>query len=160
MFSFRVRPKIRCVTPMTKEEIFSRFNQFLKDTDKPIRGRKLSGHIELYVNPDQQHYWSPILTIVFDAVEGGTAVKGRFGPHPKVWTMYMFFYFFALVLTLFSGLVGAVQLQMGKSPWAFWIFWVGVLLLVLIYLAAQVGQRKGQEQTDWLMTFCTEVLKE
>ena len=116
-------------------------------------------HIELYVNKEEQHYWSPVLNISLEEIDNGTTVQGRFGPDPKVWTMFMFFYFFCIAISFFSGLFGLVQLQLGKPPWAFWFFWLGVILLSIFYLAAQIGQKKGAKQTEWLMSFCTEVLK-
>jgi len=55
--------------------------------DKPIRGKKLSHHIELRVKPEEQHYWSPVLNITFDKAANGTVVRGRFldyfYPYPK-----------------------------------------------------------------------------
>ena len=160
MINFRVRPRISCVTSMSKDEILTRFNDFLIHTDKPIRGKKLRHHIELRVKPEEQHYWSPVLNITFDKADNGTIVRGRFGPEPKVWTLFMFFYFLALAICFFSGMYALVQLKINHTPWSFWVLGGGLTLLALIYVAAQIGQQKGHEQTEWLMTFCSEVLKQ
>jgi len=159
MINFSVRPRIRCVTPMEQREIYARFNDFLAHTDKPIQGRTFRDHIELRVRPEHRHYWSPVLNIILDDVDEGTSVRGRFGPEPKVWTLFMFFYFFALAISFFAGMYGLVQLKMGYPAWSFWLVLLGLGLLLLIYIAAQIGQKKGAEQTQWLMSFCTEVLK-
>lgn len=159
MFSFRVRPKISCVTPMTQSEIYARFDTFLKETKKPLRGKKYRDHIQLQVAAEEEHYWSPILNIIFKDADNGTTVQGRFGPHPKVWTMFMFFYFFGIALCFFAAIFGGIQLQLGRNPWALWMLAAGLVLLILIYVAAQIGQRKGHAQTEWLLSFCSEVLK-
>ncbi|HHB79455.1 MAG TPA: hypothetical protein ENK85_09520 [Saprospiraceae bacterium] len=160
MIKFKIRPRVNCVTPMTKEEIYTRFSDFLKRTDKPILGKKLKHHIELRVSPEERHYWSPVLNITFKKADQGTTVLGRFGPQPKVWTLFMFFYFFALAICFFAGLYTLVQLQLGYRPWSIWVLLAGIALLILVYVAAQIGQHKGHEQTEWLMTFCSEVLRQ
>ncbi len=158
MASLRIRPKIRCVSPLSTEEIIDRFEQVARKYQGRIIVRKRRDHIEMHIREADRHYWSPVLNVIFDKADGGTIVRGRFGPEPQVWTMFMFFYFAALSFVFFSGMWVLVQLQVGHAPKALPYFLTSLVVLALVFIAAQVGQRKGHDQTVLLQQFCREVL--
>lgn len=111
-----------------------------------IRGLVLPGRIELTVHPDDQHLWSPQLTVDIIESEKGSRLRARFGPHAHVWTMYVALYAAVVCFTLAALVGGSAQLTLGDSPWAFW--GAG-----MIWLLAFVGQGFGNDQMYALRAF-------
>jgi hypothetical protein len=101
---------------------------------------------ELYVPEGERRLWSPYLSLRIDEEQEGCTLFGRFGPHPEVWTFFMFLYVLVAFLALFGGTLGYVQWASGEAAWGFWAVWVGVPFLALLHLASHAGARLGQAQ--------------
>ncbi len=104
-------------------------------------------HAELFVPETERRIWSPWLSVTAeDGDGGGSVVRGRFGPHPAVWTLYMFFAF-ALGFALLVGATwGYAQWAMEITPWAWYSIPVILVLGALLYGVSLVGQRLGAAQ--------------
>lgn len=149
----RVRPRFELQSALSPEAIGARMKQRLDEPEHRVRGLVLTGRIELTVHPDDQHLWSPQLTVDVRELEDGSRLSARFGPHAHVWTMYVALYAAVICFTL-AGLVGgSAQLTLGRSPWAFWGAGIGALLAGMIWLLAFVGQGFGAEQMYALRAF-------
>lgn len=105
---------------------------------------------ELYVPEDERRLWSPYLSVRIDEEQEGCTLFGRFGPHPEVWTFFMFLYLLVAFLVLFGGTLGYVQWASGEAAWGLWAVWVGVPFLALLHLASHAGARLGQAQMQRL----------
>ncbi|MGI9627437.1 MAG: hypothetical protein ACR2QM_11425 [Longimicrobiales bacterium] len=114
---------------------------------------------ELYVPEPEKRLWSPYLSVRVDESPDGSALFGRFGPHPEVWTFFMFLYFGVAFLVAFGGTFAYVQWASGESPWALWSLWLGIPTLALIHLASALGRRWGQDQMRELKATLEQVLE-
>ncbi len=155
---FHVRPRFRRESHYTQQEIQEKFAKALKAQECPCRGRVIEGHATLFVPSEEQHYWSPQLSLSFEEEDRGTLIRGLFSPRPQVWTMFVAFYsaigFAALIILVF----GLSYWSLGKSASILW--WVPVLALLYLslYLVAYFGQRLGKDQMKMIQKFVDTVL--
>jgi hypothetical protein len=119
-------------------------------SDRPdCTGASVGRHAELFVPESQRRLWSPWLSVTAeDGDGGGSVVRGRFGPHPAVWTLYMFCAF-GLGFGLLVGTTwGYAQWVMGVTPRALYSVPVIVALAVALYGISLVGQSFGARQME------------
>ncbi len=106
--------------------------------------------IDLFVNAEERHFWSPHLSVQIEEAEGGSRLYARFGPHPEVWTLFVFFY----AASAFAALIGAgwgyAQWLSGDAPWALLVVPGAGLVTVLLYAASRFGQKLGRDQMSQL----------
>jgi hypothetical protein len=105
---------------------------------------------DFYVPEEERRVWSPCLSVQVEERDRGSLLRGRFGPHPEIWTFFMFLYGavgFAVVMGL---MLGFVQWQSGMEPWGLWGVWVGVPGLASLYGISAVGQKLSAHQMDAL----------
>jgi len=115
---------------------------------------------EIHVAEAERKLWSPHISVRVDQTEGGSAIFGRFAPHPEVWTFFMFLYFGVAFLVLFGGTFAYVQWASHEPAWAMWSVWIGIPVLGLLHLASWVGQRLGQSQMEALKAELDELLRD
>ena len=155
---FHVRPRFRRNSSLSPSEIQDRIKDALAGGQAPCQGRLIDGHATLFIPKNEQHYWSPQLSLSFEKEEDGTLIRGLFGPRPQVWTMFVLFYstigFAALIVLVF----GLSYWSLGKSTLILW--WVPVLaaLYLTLYLVAYFGQRLGKDQMILLQKFIDKLL--
>jgi hypothetical protein len=100
----------------------------------------------------ERTFWSPYLNLEVEDEPDGSAIRGRFSPHPNVWTMFMAVYIL-LALAALAGLsYGIVQLTLGQPPWGFIFVPVAVALFGFVYGATLIGQGLGAEQMHVMRT--------
>ena len=114
-------------------------------------GVSVGRHAELFVPESERRVWSPWLSVTAEEARNtGSLVRGRFAPHPQVWTLYMFLSF-ALGFALFVGVTwGYAQWAMDQTPWALLSLPLGIVLGGALYLVSLTGQRLGHEQIEHL----------
>jgi len=116
-------------------------------------------HAELFVPEAERRLWSPWLSITTDDRGAVSLLKGRFAPHPSIWTLYLFLAF-ALGFALLVGLSwGYAQWVMQSTPWALLSLPAAVMLGGLLYLVSVVGQRLGAQQMDQLRAALDELVE-
>jgi len=156
-----VRPRFQLQTRLTANEIVERFRTQLSRPDCPVVGKAHRVYISLMLPEEEQHYWSPRLTITLEDLEDENArlLRGVYGPRPAVWTMFVFFYFVIGILVVFISIIGSSNLALGNSGAILW--WVPVLLTVLasLYLVSRFGERLGREHMVILHRFVEETLE-
>ena len=109
-------------------------------------GVSVGRHAELFVPDDRRRFFSPWLSVTADIDGDGSRVRGRFGPHPSLWTGYMLLFFALGCGVLLATTWGYAQWALSHPPQALWGAAVGVVLAALLYLVSFVGQRLGQDQ--------------
>jgi hypothetical protein len=116
-------------------------------------GLSVGNHAELFVPETERHLWSPWLSVTAEPDrDDGCLLRGRFGPHPAVWTLYMFCAF-ALGFGLLVGASwGYAQWAMGVTPRALYSIPLVLALSAALYGVSLVGQRLGREQMVSLRT--------
>lgn len=153
MAKFRLRPHCKIQTKLPQEEVLDLIRVKLKDETDKINGQVVQAHAFLKIPEEDQHYWSPELHVWVREQDGSTIVSGVVGPNPKIWTMFMFFYFVVLGLTFFGGIYGIIQWQLGMDAPFLWSIPAGIVGILLVFGAASFGQNKGKEQMLLLRGF-------
>jgi hypothetical protein len=121
-------------------------------------GVSVGRHAELFVPEADRRLWSPWLSVTADEGDGGAVLRGRFAPHPNVWTFYLFLSF-ALGFALLVGTTwGYAQWATETTPWALIVVPLVMVLGVALYLASQIGQRLGSEQMIQLRAALEELI--
>jgi hypothetical protein len=124
-------------------------------------GVSVGRHAELFVPERERRVWSPWLSVTTESDgRSGSRVRGRFAPHPHVWTLYMFLAFGLAFAVLVGVTWGYAQWAMDRPPWALLSFPAGVVLAGGLYLTSLTGQRLGAAQIEELATTLTELVAE
>lgn len=163
MTSIRTRPRFRKVSPQSAEELKRRIKTHLENfEEKEIIGRVYEAHCSLDIGLKEHHFWSPHLNVNFDEdeEEGGTVIRGRYGPAPTIWTVFMFAYGALGISFTFIALYGLSQLALKQSAVILWVlpFLFGGILT--LWLFGQTGQKLGVEQTFRIHQFFEDAIGE
>lgn len=150
---YRVRPRFQVTSSDPPEVIEDKLRTGLDEEGAPCKGKVHSGYVSLQLPLEEQHYWSPRLTVTLEELDEGSLVRGLYGPRPAVWTMFVFFYSligFALVIVT---IIGFANLSLDKSGAVLWLVPVLVIAFRSLYLVAFFGQKKGHDEMVVLHTF-------
>jgi len=113
-----------------------------------------SGHfVVLRIGEARQHFGSPQLSFEVEVLDPGSALTGLFMPMPSIWTAFMALYGLIVFGGFCGGVYGYAQLQLGNAPHALWAVPAALFLLLLVYVAACIGQCLGQQQMEELQQF-------
>ena len=154
----RIRPRIELELADDADVVMERLRANLPECPR-CTGVSVGRHAEIFVPEEERRVWSPWLSVTADRAEdGGARLRGRFAPHPHVWTLYMFLSF-ALGFSLLVGVTwGYAQWAMDETPWALLSLPLGAVLGVALYLVSLVGQRLGGEQIEDLENALAELI--
>ena len=130
-----------------------KIHEKIQDPDSGCHGAIIDHHIILKIPVEEQHYWSPQLSLELEKVEQGTLVRGLFGPKPAVWTMFMFFYSAVGFFTLMGLMYGLSQWMIKQEPVALWSVPAGLMLIFCIHIVAKTGKSLGKDQMIRLHNF-------
>jgi hypothetical protein len=159
MASIHLRPRFRTVVPIPMQELTDKLRAELEKENAPFTGKVLSEFVVLRILPKDQHYWSPELTLQLHKENEGTLIRGLFGPHPAVWTMFAAFYIFAIFLSLIALLYGLSQWSLDLEPYGLWLLPIPIVLMIGAYITAFIGQRLGHDQMELLHHFLDRTLE-
>ena len=150
---YHVRPRFQVEVPDDLETITSRIRTGLKQDDAPCQGKINKDFVTLQLHPEEQHFWSPQLTLSIEKTPEGSLLRGLYGPRPTVWTMFVFFYTaigFSALIILIVGLTNRMFDEPSNILW-----WIPVLLVVFVslYWVAWQGQKLSHDQMVKLHRF-------
>lgn len=161
MEKIEIRPHFERKVTCAQEDIVERFRLALAKEGAPIKGTLADHYVYLKIPPQDQHYWSPQLTLnVEEELDGGCSVFGRFGPRSSVWMMYIFFYTMLSFAALFVSIMGFSEMSLGISTGTLWLLPVLLILLGFAYGTAKAGQKLGHDEMHLLYTFFEETMKD
>ncbi len=121
-------------------------------------GISVGPHAELFVPENERRVWSPWLSVTVREGGRGAVVRGRFAPHPNIWTLYLFLAF-GLGFALLVGLTwGYAQWAMETTPWALVSAPLGALAMGALYGISLIGQRLGASQMGQLRAALYELI--
>src|SRR5690606_27093439 len=114
----RMRPTFELRPDVPPDEIFQRMRERLERSECPISGLVARQYAELMTRSVEKHFWSPVMFLEISERDGGERAKlrGRFAPHPNVWTGFMAIYAVLFMLGLGAAMYGLSQWQLGWSP--------------------------------------------
>jgi hypothetical protein len=85
-------------------------------------------------------------------------LRGRFAPHPNIWTLYVFAAFGLGFSLLVGATWGYAQWATESTPWALISVPLVAILGGALYLASLVGQRLGADQMMQLRAALDELI--
>jgi uncharacterized integral membrane protein len=141
-----MRPRFELQLPVERERWLGALKSQLNNAPGPLRGQVFKKHAVVLMRDTERTFWSPYLNLEVEDEPDGSAIRGRFSPHPNVWTMFMGIYILLAIAALGGLSYGIVQLTLGHSPWAFWIVPASIALFGFVYGATLIGQGLGAQQ--------------
>lgn len=161
MFSFRVRPRIKRFTNHPVDAVLDCFHDALESNEFELDGTLLKNHVIVKIPDEIHHYWSPELQLEinenymkddeYSDHNEKTMIRGFIGPRSTLWTMFIFFYIASGVLTLFGVVLGSSQQMLDQAVDGYWYAILGSIGLGITFIASQIGQKMGEEQTTMFL---------
>lgn len=158
MSAIEIRPRFKEVVPIRTEDVLERLNQALNDPETKITGSIFDHHVRLKIPIEDQHYWSPQLSLTLEEDGDSTLMRGLFGPRSSVWLMFVFFYSTIGAICLFVSITGFSQLSLGIPAPVLWVLPIGAVLALSLYLMAKAGERLGKDEMRLLKNFLDSAL--
>lgn len=160
----RMRPTFRQTLERPAERILETMRERLASPDCPVAGLVARRHVELTTVRARRHFWSPVLVVEVDEdATDGPAIRGRFAPHPNVWTGFMAIYGLLALGALGATMFGLAQAMLHWTPWALLGVPLALALAGFTYGAVFIGQGLGADEMYELRSFvdrCIEGLPE
>ena len=151
----RSRPRFKMYTSLSSHYYSQQLTNFLNKNEANFSGNINREAATICVKTQHNEYWKPYLTLRTESEENKTVIRGTFGPSSAVWTFFMFLYFiFGILWMVFITLwfVGK-QIKVENYNWALPVSFAMLVMLIIIYLAARLGQQKGKEEMEKLRKF-------
>ena len=154
MAPLELRPTFQTVTGVEPNDVLRLLEAALTEGDENVVGRIYTSSAVLKVRPEHEQFWSPQLQISVDPhLPGGSVVRGRFGPRPAIWSMFVAIYAAIGFLTMMGVIYGYSQLTLGGSGVYLWSGPIGIALALVVYLVARTGRSLGMSQMRQLKKF-------
>lgn len=147
MTSFRIRPKFEVPVEKGPEEIVKILKHHLELADHPYDSVEFPGHFIIKIKKENQHYWSPQLNLILEEQSNCCLLRGRYEPHPNVWTLFILLYLAISILILFIGILGFTRINLGLEAKVLWLLPLLGAMALGMYLVSQIGQKLGAEET-------------
>jgi len=149
----RMRPRFEVELSPAQREVLGIMRTRLGEGECPCRGVILEDQAEIRVRLEDEHFWSPVLSLRRRNEDGRQLLRGRFGPHPHVWTGFMAVYGVLGMIAIAGLMYGISQWMLGWTPWALGIAPLAVVIGGFVFGAAFIGQGLGSEQMYVLRAF-------
>lgn len=146
----RLRPRFEVEVACPSQQVLRQLDAQLDDPDGPCRGNVVGRHAMLHIRDDLRHTWSPYLDLEVEPHGEGALLRGRFGPHPSIWSFFAALYAICAFVALGGLIVGLSQLSLGFPAWGLWAVPGALVLAAVVYAVALMGQRLAQEQMHTL----------
>lgn len=158
MSSLRIRPRFKETYDLRPEEVEVLVRKHLTELDCGCSAKILPGFIVLGIKPQEQHFWSPQLSLSFELDEDGehTVIRGLYGPNPTVWAFFTYGYAALGILAMFLGMYGFSLYSLGQDARILWSLPLLAVAALVLYIVAQFGQKLGAEQMFTLHHFFEE----
>lgn len=146
----RIRPTFTISLTSDPDTAMSTLRRRLEGREYQDCSRSKGRCADFFVEDNERRVWSPCLSIQVEPAPEGSLLKGRFGPHPELWTLFMFLYAAVGFLAVMGLTLGFVQWQSGLEAWGFWGACLGFPGLGALYAVSATGQRLSAHQMEEL----------
>ena len=152
------RPRLTACSLDPPDRIVTRFSEALAEAGCPVAGQALPGFVNLWPPDAERSFFSPYLSLEVQPHGTGAVATGRFGPHPAVWTGFMFVYAVVGLAGVLALMFGWAQSIADEAPWMLLGAPGSVLLIGFVYGAEWIGKGLGAEQMHDIASFVEQVL--
>jgi len=151
----RMRPLFKRELGVPAPRLMAAVRGKLSEPGCGFEGIVLQRHVHVTVAASARHLWSPHLSVDVLAEEAParSVLRGRFGPHPSLWTGIVAVYALLGMLALAGLVFGYSQWTLGWTPWALWAVPVSAFLAATVFAMGAVGQRLSEAQMHELNDF-------
>ncbi len=154
----KLRPSFAIPLAVNGEAVLDLLRERLKSPDAPVVGQVLRRHAWLRMPPAAQTLLSPSRNLELEDTDAGPRLRGRFAPHPNVWTGFMAM-LGIIGLLGFAGLMyGLAQLTVHETPWGLAAFLAALGLMACVIGASFIGQGLSASEMCALRRFLDQVL--
>lgn len=160
MDRIRIRPRYTFSTSLKKEEVLAKLREGLDKDPLGLNGKFVKPLVVITVPEEKRHFWSPELSLDVEGKDSETEIRCTLGPHSSIWTMFIAFYAFSVLIGIAGVVLGISQLTLGMSTYGFWLIPVSIVLLASAYGIALTGQRLAYDQMLELRSFIKRTLKD
>jgi len=156
--SYGIRPRFHTELDFSPKEIASKIMQALKSEEAACIGWSNESYAIIGIRKEDQHFWSPQLSLRIEHLEKCTQLYGRYEPKAVVWTMFIFFYSAIGFLIFFIIIIGTSRWSLGESSSILW--WVPILLIIglTLFLISFFGKKLAHDQMFQLHDFLEKTL--
>lgn len=153
----QIRPRFKLQASQSKEELIDVIKVHGVN-DPTVVCSSYARFIKLKIPKKDQHYWSPVVSLSFDTLDGKTIVRGLIGPNENVWLMFTFFYAAVGILGTIGSIYAFTEWSLHSTLSYLWIIPITTVLLLSIFFTAKFGKRQGQTQMLHLLRFLRSAL--
>ena len=149
-----IRPRFQLNSKYALDVIVQKIKAAAEQDEAPCKVRVVHDHITIYIPPEEQHYWSPQLSLSIEEEDDGSSlIRGLYGPRPTVWTMFVFFYSSIAFALLFVVIFGLSYISLGKNPAILWLVPVLLIIFLSLYRVSYQGQKMGRDEMKRMHKF-------
>ena len=108
---------------MQPDEVAELVQKHMAELDCGCSAKILPGFIVLRIRPQDQHFWSPQLSLSYEKDEENesfTVIRGLYGPNPTVWAFFTYGYAALGIIATFIGMYGFSQYSLGQDAKILW----------------------------------------
>jgi len=149
----RPRPLVDLQTPAAPDVVLARFRDCLSTGKCGVEGHVGSKELSLALQGEARHVFSPWVSLEVYPWQGGARLRGVFGPHPNLWTLFVFIYATWTVAFTAGVIYGYGQWITQESPWALWVALGAALAQGASCTVDLVGRAYGRRQMDTIRAF-------
>jgi hypothetical protein len=160
-----IRPRFRILAKAEDKDLLNCLIQKTKANKSVYGVKSYTTHFDVYINKQEQNFWSPVLHVNFDKTMGksedDTMIRCLIGPKQSNWVLFIFIYGFLSVVGTFAGIYGLVQYYQfdNHTPWL-WTFPISAVIILAIYLMVKMAQKENHHQIVHLVRFLYDSLEE
>lgn len=158
-----IRPHFKLISTLEVEDALDGVKNGIDNANEDeVRCELTHDHAHLKVPAQYEHYWSPVLSVGFEKNEdgnlpngeaGGTLLRCLVGPSQAVWAMFMLVYGAIGMLVLFGMFYGGTKYQLENDSTYLWALPIALVMFIVVFFGAKIGQKKGHHQMDELIKF-------
>ncbi len=146
----RLRPRFGLRVDLTPDDVMTRFQELSEGRSHSCEIYLLDRQVEMTVDAEQRHYWSPYLKMLLEESGPHTVLRGKFGPNINVWSLFLAAYA-VLSITGSGGLLLATsQLQLAQTPNGLLLTGGCLVLAIVVWIAGKIGQRWAYDQMVYI----------
>ncbi|MCB0730338.1 MAG: hypothetical protein KDC88_04830 [Ignavibacteriae bacterium] len=157
--SAELRPRIKIVTQLNKNEVIEKIKQKVEDPNTPCKGWAKEGYALICAPENDRHIWTPQLNLQIDETEEGTEVRGVIGPSANIWTAFAFTFSILGFITFVALFWGLSRLSLDYSADILWVVPIALLIIFGVYMLARIGQQLSRNEVKQLKEFVETTLQ-
>lgn len=137
-----------------------KFVNFHEAEEQPFTIQIANHLVSMNVKQEEQHWWSPELTLRLEGEGSETTFHESIGPNSSMFTLAMFFVILGAVVFLAALMMTLSQMTVGDSPVLALIVTVfSGLLIVVTFGVLALGRLKATEQVSRLRDFVGQIIE-